>query len=84
MDLIPIATYVKTVQSLVAEHHLANPAVYVSTEDPDALAAFRAEASEEWRIFADPMLEQVADLRPGEGNHAGACTINRPLITMHD
>ena len=71
MDLIPIATYVKTVQSLVAEHHLANPAVYVSTEDPDALAAFRAEASEEeWRIFADPMLEQVADLRPGEGNHA--------------
>jgi hypothetical protein len=70
MDLVAVEDYVEAAKVFVVKHNLTAPAVYLSTEDPAALVAFRAMAPKHWRVYADPMLEQTAATRPKSGNHA--------------
>ena len=52
MDLVPIASYVRAIGRLVRRHNATQPiTIFLTTEDPHALEAFKAAVMPSWRVL---------------------------------
>lgn len=90
MKLIPIEAYIDAVTSIVSKRNLAlhsDVHIYLATEDPAAVTAFRSAADPAWKIYADQMVADTAGVRP-TGNPIKGCStckgnsnLNHALVT---
>lgn len=69
MRLVPAEKYVEAVQKLRQGNTTAN--VFLATEDPDAVQAFRAAAPPTWNIYVDAYFEQFLPHRDKGNTYNG-------------
>ena len=71
--LVDINIYIDAVKDILKEAgrapDFAAP-IYLSTEDPAAITAFRNVAPPQWRIYVDVMVDEMKSFRPSKGNNA--------------
>jgi cytochrome c5 len=83
MDLAPAAEYIAAIHTLLntsstnANATNAEPvAIYLSTEDPRAAAAFRNATPPNWTVYVDRTIHELDTYRPAKGNRASWTTRN--------
>jgi hypothetical protein len=76
MELVPVHAYVAAVRVLLRDRPAkllrSPPSIYVATEDPKAIAAFRYAAPPQWAVYGDQTVDDLADLRPADGDESPA------------
>lgn len=79
MDLAPASEYIHAVnQLLIARGQSINATanIYLSSEDPKAIAAFSAAAPSSWTVHVDRTVTELNVYRPTKGNRASWTTRN--------
>jgi hypothetical protein len=68
MKLLAAADYVAAVQHIVTKRNLSKVTIYVATEDPGAVTAFRTACPSEWTVFVDAYVSDFRQNRNAEYN----------------
>ena len=67
MKLVAIDEYIKAVEKILdARAQSSTASIYLATEDPKAVAAFKAKAPQDWKIYVDQYYFDMLEFREGE------------------
>jgi hypothetical protein len=79
MDLAPAEEYTAAVSKILLQRgqgHNRTANIYLATEDPRAVKAFRKAAEPGWRVYVDRTVPELDNYRPARGNRASWTTKN--------
>jgi hypothetical protein len=79
MDLAAAEEYTAAVSQILIQRgqgHNRTANIYLATEDPKALNAFRQAAEPGWKVYVDRTVPELDNYRPVRGNRASWTTRN--------
>ena len=78
MKLIGVEKYIDSVHEILRRRGKGSPVhVYISTEDPRATREFRSKAPDDWHVYGDAQVEELAGLRPGNASEEFKSRLSR-------